>query len=110
LAARTLFVLLAGVLLGVGVGVSLVFLVVDHLGRDVLEEKYDFRLIMDNLPQKMCLFFLGLFCSYRKKKQICRRIFFNSSPFSPRKLDLKIQKLRFFRFLGRNQPERVVLL
>jgi hypothetical protein len=45
-----------------------------------------------NLHQKLSFFFLGLFYSYRKKKQLCRRNFFNSSPFSPRKLDLKIQK------------------
>jgi hypothetical protein len=29
---------------------------------------------------------LSLFDFYRKKKQLCRRIFFNSSPFSSRKL------------------------
>jgi hypothetical protein len=66
---------------------------------------------MGNLPQNICLFFLGLFYSYRQKKQLCRRFFFNSSPFLPRKLDLEIQKpLWFSGFLGGNQTERVVLL
>jgi hypothetical protein len=46
---------------------------------------------MDNLPQKKSLVFLGLFYSFRKKKQLCRRIFFNSSPFSSRQLSLKTQ-------------------
>jgi hypothetical protein len=48
---------------------------------------------MDNLPQKKSLVFLGLFYSFRKKKQLCRRMFFNSSPFSSRKLNLKTQFL-----------------
>jgi hypothetical protein len=46
--------------------------------RDILgcrEQNSDSKLSMGNLPQKMCLFFLGLFYSYGKKKQLCRRFF-----------------------------------
>ena len=46
---------------------------------------------MGLFPQKKCAYFLRLFDSYRKKKQLCRRKFFNSSLFSLRKLNLKIQ-------------------
>jgi hypothetical protein len=70
----------------------------DILGKTALEwhigpryrTKFSHR--MGNLPQKISFLFLGLFYSYRKKKHLCTRNFFNSGPFSPRKLDLKIQK------------------
>jgi hypothetical protein len=69
---------------------------------------------MDNLPQKKSLLFLGLFYSFWKKKQLCRRNFFNSSPFSSRKFNLKTQ---FFYnnttrsgWFAPNKPEKPLFL
>jgi hypothetical protein len=45
----------------------------------IKELQSPWNVAMGNLPQKMSFFFLGLFYSYRQKKQLC-------------KLDLKIQK------------------
>jgi hypothetical protein len=56
------------------------------------------RAAMGLFPQKNVLVFLRLFESYYKKKQLCRRIFFNSSLFSFRKLNLKIHQKRSFLF------------
>jgi hypothetical protein len=54
-------------------------------------EKFEkFHILNGQLASKIIVF-LGLFYSFRKKKKLCRRIFFNSGPFSSRKFNLKTQ-------------------
>jgi hypothetical protein len=61
---------------------------------------------LNGLPQKKSLVFLGLFYSFRKKKQLCKRIFFNSSPFSSRKLNLRTTPHVPVDFLPKNRKNR----
>jgi hypothetical protein len=64
-----------------------VFLVLKLLNKIVVK-------LSNGFVSKKKNIFLRLFCSYRKKKQLCRRNFLISSPFSLRKLNLKTQFLQ----------------
>jgi hypothetical protein len=64
---------------------------------------YTVRIFIGNngqIPQKMCLFYMGLFYSYRKKKQLCRRFFFQFEPIFVEKIqfeNFKITVVPFFK-------------
>jgi hypothetical protein len=66
---------------------------IGHGHNQPLSLNHLYRPVLDNLPQKKISFFGLILLSFRKKKQLCRRNFFNSSPFSSKKLNLKTQFL-----------------